>query len=127
MATAKRTSKDKRKPIKFNGWDWTELEQLKLIAKQWPKTPKDIQERGLLSMEDAQSAYCICEYLDNLRFVENRKAERKQVAIYIRKFCLALSKCKTDYSSPVYAAMAKIEDDDTLFIWVRRNLEAMWN
>lgn len=116
----------KRKPIRFRGWDWTELLQLKNIATKWPKVPKDL-DGGSMTLEDNRAAYCITEYLGSLIMCDERKAEAKQAAKYVRRFCAALGKCKYDYSAPVYAAMAKIENDDVLFRWVQTNLESMWN
>ena len=118
----------RRKPIRFKGYDWTELLQLQYVAgNKWPKPPKKLEVEPLMSREDAVSAYLINTYLGDLIMSDTRKAERRVAANYVRKFCTALGRCKHDYSSPVYAAMAKIEDDDTLLQWVCRNLECMWN
>ena len=115
-----------RTPIRFRGWDWTELGQLKHIASKWPKIPKDM-DGGSFSQEDNRVAYCIKLYLGGLVMDDARKAERKLAAKYVRRFGVALGKCRADYSAPVYAAMAKIQNDDVLFQWVWRNLECMWN
>lgn len=118
----------RRKAIRFKGYDWTELLQLQHVAgNRWPKLPRKLEIGTHMSRDDAAGVYLINEYLGGLIMCDERKAERRVAAGYIRKFCTALGRCKHDYSSPVYAAMAKIEDDDTLLQWVCRNLECMWN
>lgn len=119
--------KKQRKPIRFNGWDWTELAQLEQIASTWPKIPKGLVPQGLQTQEDVENAYQIRSYLSSLVYDTDRAKERKLASKYVRKFCIALSKCEADYSAPIYSAMAKLENDDILLQWVCNNLEVMWN
>lgn len=117
----------KRKSIRFQGFDWTELLQLRYIAKKWPKIPKDFKYEKDTWETDQANAYMIKTYLNSLGScgpVDPKEA--KLACKYIRKFCLALSKCKADYAWPVYLGMSKIEHDDVLLVWVRNNLEYMW-
>lgn len=117
----------KRKPIRFKGWDWTELLQLKQVAgRKWPKLPEKLETETHMTQEDAEAAYLIKEYLGSFFCDDSRSKERERVAKYVRSFCKALSKCKHDYSTPVYAGMAQIEHDEVLFRWVCNNLECMW-
>lgn len=116
--------------IKFNGWDWTELMQLQQIATNWPELPKKFtyDEKEFLNVEDASHSFLIRTYLGSLTGCagDSRKKEQKRVAAYIRKFCIALSRCKADCSNQLYLGMSKIEHDETLIIWTLRNLECMW-
>lgn len=119
--------KKQRKPIRFRGWDWTELAQLEQIASEWPSVPKTLKPEGLQTQEDVENAYQIRGYLSSLVYDTDRARERKLASGYVRKFCLALSKCEADYSRDIYLAFAKLENDDILLQWVCNNLEVMWN
>ncbi len=118
----------RRVGIRFKGWDWTELLQLRQIAgKNWPKVPRDLKykKEEWISREDFESSYIVKTYLGGLCYNEGRIKERKLAAKYVRKFCLKLASYGL-YDASVYAGMAKIKNDEVLFGWVMTNLECMW-
>jgi hypothetical protein len=56
---------DRRRPIRFKGYDWTELLQLQRIATNWPEVPKDfvVDEKCIETEEDQKAAHQMREYL----------------------------------------------------------------
>jgi hypothetical protein len=118
---------DRRRPIKFKGFDWTELLQLQRIAIDWPEVPKNFKNADypLTSDEDAKNAYLITQYLKK---VEIGSKEEKLVAKYVRRFLVVLAQQDKAWGRDeyiIYLALTKTSDS-TMIGWVSRNLECMW-
>lgn len=117
----------KRKPIKFDGFDWTELWQLKSIASSWPCVPKGhkFDKEAWLAVDEQKKAFLIKQYLSSLVFEDSKKKELVVVAKYVRQWLLACAKCKT-YDAPVFKGFAACRSDDQMLRWVAWNLECLW-
>lgn len=120
----------RRKPIHFQGFDWTELMQLEKIATKWPNRHKITVDKETLydhlnNKEDALNAMVIKEYLYSLCACEADKRIRHKNANYVRKFLLACSKYDT-FERPIYKGLAACQNDETLIRWVCDVLGRLW-
>lgn len=116
--------KDKRKDLKFNGWDWTELlvvwpphKSSKMRA--WPKDDemlaRDIIEGHLAT---------ISGYLPDIagKMSPDKKWELRQV----RRWAQAVARNSRHTCQPILKAIAYVECDHAFLGWVRDTLRVWW-